>query len=90
MITSHEYKLHWWGVGANGSASMCWAFQNIFMVPYKNNINCGRRNTVGTEFIDGYEIIVNARNPFTHVIAEMHDLEHYNVLNKLNGGKKLV
>jgi len=77
MITSHVYKVHWWGVAANGSASMCWAFQNIFRIDYdKDNINCGRRNTVGTKFIDGYEIIVNARNPFNHVVAEMYDLEH--------------
>ena len=77
MITSHEYKIHWWGVGANGSASMCWAFQNIFRIDYdKDNINCGRRNTVGTKFIDGYEIIVNARNPFNHVVAEFYELEH--------------
>ena len=34
MITSDKHKVHWWGIGANGSASMFWALTNIFDMPF--------------------------------------------------------
>ena len=77
MITSHEYKFHWWGVGANGSASMFWALTNIFDVPIdasKTDINHCNRNTIGDKFISGYDIIVNVRNPYEWIVASLFDL----------------
>ena len=43
MITSDKHKIHWWGVGANGSASMFWALTNIFKMPFSKGAG-GKRN----------------------------------------------
>jgi len=67
MITSDEYKIHWWGVGANGSASMFWAFSNIFKMPVN------KRNNFELPFKTGYKKIVNVRNPYEWITAVIFD-----------------
>jgi len=76
MMTSHRYKFHWWGIGANGSASMSWALNNIFNVPYEvKDLNFGRRNSMGDDFWEDYDILVNARNPYEWIVASLFDLD---------------
>ncbi len=76
MMTSHRLKLHWWGIGANGSASMSYALSNVFNVPYEvKDLNYGRRNSMGDDFWEGYDILVNARNPYEWIVASLFDLD---------------
>ena len=83
MMTSHRYKFHWWGIGANGSASMSWALNNIFKIPYEvKDVNFGRRNSMGDNFLEGYDILVNARNPYEWIVASMFDLDVLDIFDE--------
>lgn len=73
MITSDEYKIHWWGIGANGSASMFWAFTNIFNMPSKKGAGGRRNNYDNDSFKKGYKRIVNVRNPYEWITAVLFD-----------------
>ena len=73
MITSDEYKIHWWGIGANGSASMFWAFTNIFNMPSKKGAGGRRNNYDKDSFKKGYKRIVNVRNPYEWITAVLFD-----------------
>ena len=73
MITSDEYKIHWWGIGANGSASMFWAFTNIFNMPSKKGAGGRRNNYDNKSFKKGYKKIVNTRNPYEWITAVLFD-----------------
>ena len=73
MITSDEYKIHWWGIGANGSASMFWAFTNIFNMPSKKGAGGRRNNYDKDSFKKGYKRIVNVRNPYEWISAVLFD-----------------
>ena len=48
MITSDKYKIHWWGIGANGSATMFWAFTNLFNMPTKRELEVEEITTITT------------------------------------------
>ena len=73
MITSDEYKIHWWGIGANGSASMFWALTNIFDMPFSKGDGGKRNDYEKDNFIEGYKKIVNVRNPYEWITAVLFD-----------------
>jgi len=73
MITSDKYKIHWWGIGANGSATMFWAFTNMFDMPSKKGAGGRRNNYDNNSFKDGYKKIVNTRNPYEWITAVLFD-----------------
>ena len=73
MITSDKYKIHWWGIGANGSATMFWAFTNLFGMPTKKGAGGRRNNYDNNSFKDGYKKIVNTRNPYEWITAVLFD-----------------
>ena len=74
MITSDKYKIHWWGIGANGSATMFWAFTNLFNMPTKKGAGGRRNNYDNNSFKNGYKKIVNTRNPYEWITAVLFDL----------------
>ena len=73
MITSDKYKIHWWGIGANGSATMFWAFTNLFNMPTKKGAGGRRNNYDNNSFKNGYKKIVNTRNPYEWITAVLFD-----------------
>jgi hypothetical protein len=73
MITSDKHKIHWWGVGANGSASMFWAFTNLFKMPFSKGAGGRRNNYEKDSFKKGYKKIVNMRNPYEWITAVLFD-----------------
>ena len=73
MITSDEYKIHWWGIGANGSASMFWALTNIFKIPFSKGAGGKRNNYEKESFKEGYKKIINVRNPYEWITAVLFD-----------------
>lgn len=89
MITSEEYKIHWWGIGANGSASLYWAFTNIFNMPSKKGAGGRRNNYDKDSFIDGYKKIVNVRNPYEWITAVLFDHDSLNEM-ELHLGDKIM
>ena len=88
MITSDKHKVHWWGIGANGSASMFWALTNIFDMPFSKGDGGKRNDYEKDNFIKGYKKIVNVRNPYewiTAVLFDHNELDNfdYYIKNKL-------
>ena len=73
MITSDKYKIHWWGIGANGSATMFWAFTNMFDMPSKKGAGGRRNNYDNNSFKNGYKKIVSTRNPYEWITAVLFD-----------------
>ena len=73
MITSDKHKIHWWGAGANGSASMFWALTNIYKMPFSKGAGGRRNNYEKDKFVDGYKKIVNVRNPYEWITAVLFD-----------------
>ena len=73
MITSDKHKIHWWGAGANGSASMFWAFTNLFKMPFSKGAGGRRNNYEKDSFKKGYKKIVNMRNPYEWITAVLFD-----------------
>ena len=73
MITSVKHKIHWWGAGANGSASMFWALTNIYKMPFSKGAGGRRNNYEKDKFVDEYKKIVNVRNPYEWITAVLFD-----------------
>jgi len=73
MITSDKHKIHWWGAGANGSASMFWALTNIYKMPSKKGAGGRRNNYDKDSFKEDYKKIVNVRNPYEWITAVLFD-----------------
>ena len=87
MITSDKYKIHWWGIGANGSATMFWAFTNLFNMPTKKGAGGRRNNYDNNSFKNGYKKIVNTRNPYewiTAVLLDHNQLDNFDDYLKKN------
>tara|TARA_R100001594_G_scaffold65254_2_gene99490 strand:+ start:1327 stop:1911 length:585 start_codon:yes stop_codon:yes gene_type:complete len=87
MITSDKYKIHWWGIGANGSATMFWTLTNLFNMPSKKGAGGRRNNYDNNSFKKGYKKIVNTRNPYEWITAVLFDhnqLDNFDVYLKNN------
>ena len=89
MITSDKHKIHWWGIGANGSASMFWALTNIIGMPSKKGSGGRRNNYDKYSFKDGYKKVVNTRNPYEWITAVLFDHEKLDEFELYLGDKIL-